>query len=236
MRSLLLLLLFFVMTFSNVSYSGEASNSSKYQVAEELYKDGKKEEAKALYFEAAKEGDAGAHFSLGYKYNLQKDKQIYHLRKAAESGHLEGLKGFLDKVFFRSDSFEHSNPTLAMAVYRKAKLVNPSIKFYDEKNSMMTISLCLEPKGLDVKQFLDKYNADIADSPWRWAKNISVNESDPELVLSLICLGGHVPNEKKSAVKSYYKFWKSEKSVKFNGCDYAASNYTLAICSRDERY
>ncbi len=155
---------------------------------------------------------------------------------AAESGHVKALKTFIDEVFFRSDSFQYSNPRLAMKVYRKAKTEYPSIKFYNEKRTIKAITQCLEIKSLDVGKFMVTYGADVTESPWRWARIISDKEINPELVLSLVCLGGHVPNEKISAVKSFYKHWKESKAVKFNGCNYAASNYTLAICSRKERY
>ena len=212
------------------------SSSKVFDAAEDLYKSRKYDEAKILYLEAAKAGHINSYFALGYRYSDNKNEKLYYLQKSAENGHSKGMYEFLDFVFFRSDSFIFSNPKLSMEVYQKGKSSNPSIKIYKEEEKIKTISKCLEANSIDVNSFIDKYNVDSNDSPWRWARIISLEKNNPELVFGLVCLGGSVPNEKKHAIRDYYDLWKKNISKEFHGCDYAASKWTLAMCSRKKIY
>lgn len=232
----IILITFSLLAYTLVVNADNMTTSQIFDEAERLYKNKEKIEAKTLYFQAAEAGNINAYFALGYLYSDDKNEKLHYLKKSAENGHTKGMEKFLDFVFFRADSFIFSNPKLAMEVYQKGKYSNPNIGIYKEEDKIKTISKCLEPKSIDVSSFIAKYSVDINDSPWRWARKISLEENNPELVFNLICLGGRVPNEKKYAIRDYYESWKRNESKEFNGCDYAASNWTLAMCSRKQVY
>ncbi len=211
-----------------ISYADDQS-STLLERADKLYNERKKEEAKPLYIEAAEKGNPAANFALAYKYSID-SKNNYKI--AALSGHDKGLKEYLDEVFFRAEKIEKADPDEALKVYMQAKKANPRVKIFDERKAVETLNKCVEVGALNLQEFIGKYGANAQDSGWKWANVVSKESTDSKLTLQLICRGGVVPSELQWAVRDYYKIWSSGNHSIFDGCSYAQSNYTMAVCSR----
>ncbi len=220
------LILVFIL-ISSTCYALDFS-SDLIEKADSLYNKGKEEDAKYIYIEAAEKGNPLANYALAYKYGIEAKKNY---RIAAISGHPDGVRYYLDEVFFRAGTIEDSDPEDALEVYYKAKKANPELKFYDDQKKVDVLRYCVEAGPFDMSSFLKKYGAKGQDSGWKWAKVVSTKSKDSQLTLQLICRGGEVPNEVKWAVEDYYKKWKDGSHSPFDGCDYAQARFTMSLCA-----
>lgn len=224
MRKVVLLFLL----ICRISYADDYSGSL-LEMADQLYNERKKDEAKSLYIEAAQKGNPAANFALAYKYSINSENNY---KIAALSGHEKGLKQYLDEVFFRAETIEKADPDGALKVYMEAKKANPKLKIFDERNAIDTLNKCVEAGTPNLSDFVAKYGANVQDSGWKWANVVSKESTDSKLTLQLICRGGVVPAELQWAVRDYYKIWSSGLHSIFDGCSYAQAKYTMAVCSR----
>lgn len=209
--------------------------------ADKTYESGDKETAKKLYLEAANLGSAEAHFALAYKYNLTDEENLHHYLEAARMGHSEALGYALDLLLFEAGSLKTANPQKALALYYEAKKANPHLKLYDEENKLKIMKMCVEPKGFDVENFMNKYGIEVDEDRygvWELAEEASrggrFGKPDPELVFNLVMRGGLVPAEFESAVEETYNNWKNGVVKPFNFCDYVTSGIGQALCASRE--
>lgn len=232
------LLSLFILIFFSLTFCFAKDETALLSKANKLYEAGKTIQAKNLYEQAAKKGDAQAHFALAYKYALTKEQTIYHFTQAAIKGHEKALAYALDYLLFRANSLELTNPKKALEVYNQAKKSNPSLKLYDEKNKLETLKLAAKSNDFDVKAFIKKYNIkDTNSSPyfiWELAEEASKNgrfgKANPKLVFDLVVRGGNVPAEYEEAVKDTYKNW--QKGIaKFNLCEFITSGMGMGYCA-----
>lgn len=152
------LLSLLILIFFSLNFCFAENETDLLSKADNLYKSGKTLQAKKLYEEAAKKGDAKAHFALAYKYVLTKEQSIYHFTQAAIKGHEKALAYALDDLLFRANSLELANPKKALEVYKQAKKSNPNIKLYDEKNKLETLKLAVKSSDFDAKAFIKRNN------------------------------------------------------------------------------
>lgn len=232
-----------------------AEKSNKYfKQAEIYYNEYKKSyeknkeleiKAKEYYLQAAKLGNADAHFALAYKFILPKKESIYHYAEAAKKGNADALDYALEELLFRADSLKAADPQRALALYYQVKKINPNLELYDEEAKLQTLKMCAEPKGFDSDKFMKKYEVKDEDDNfpfydvWELAEEASVGgrfgKPNPELVLNLVCRGSWVPAELESAVPWAYDNWKKGKIKKFNICSYVTSGAGMGYCaSQDE--
>lgn len=207
---------------------------AKYQ-----YKIGHKEKAKELFTEAAKQGSAEAHYLLGYEFALADKERTQHFVEAAKMGYQDALPYALEDLLFRAGDLWNANPRLALEVYKEAKQKNPSLKLYDEKNTVETLELCAQAPPFNVENFARKYAIKRPENSfyyvWELAEEASrggrFGKPDPELVFQLVIRGGVVPAEFELAVKDTYKNWKEKKAVAFDLCQYVGSGYGMGYCA-----
>ncbi|WP_375723285.1 lysozyme inhibitor LprI family protein [Arcobacter sp. KX21116] len=232
------LLILFILIFFSLNFCFAKDEIALVSKADKLYEIGKTTQAKKLYEQAAKQGDAQAHFALAYKYVLTKEQSIYHYTQAAIRGHEKALAYALDDLLFRANSLELANPKKALEVYNQAKKSNPKIKLYDEKNKLETMKLAIKSNDFDAKSFIEKYNIkDTNSSPyfiWELAQEASRNgrfgKANPKLVFDLVVRGGNVPAEYEEAVKATYKNWQNG-ITKFNLCEFITSGMGMGYCA-----
>lgn len=209
------------------------------ELAYELYDEGRKEEAKVLFLEAAKNGNAEAHFYLGYAYVLDEEERTFRYEQAALGGHEQALPRYLEAVFLRSESIEKTDPIKALEVYRKAKKLNPNLSFYNEESIVELLNYAAELPPRTKDSFYQQYNIEKSSHSyhvWELAEQASVKnevfgEPDPELIFWLIVHGGSVPAEKGAAIEDFYRHWKNGKVVRFDICDYVTSGSGMGYCS-----
>ncbi|ADG92841.1 protein of unknown function DUF1311 [Arcobacter nitrofigilis DSM 7299] len=235
------LLSLLILIFFSLNFCFAENETDLLSKADNLYKSGKTLQAKKLYEEAAKKGDAKAHFALAYKYVLTKEQSIYHFTQAAIKGHEKALAYALDDLLFRANSLELANPKKALEVYKQAKKSNPNIKLYDEKNKLETLKLAVKSSDFDAKAFIKKYNIKNTDSSpyfiWELAQEAAKNgrfgKANAKLVFDLVVRGGNVPAEYEEAVKATYKNW--QKGIaKFDLCNFITSGMGMRYCAKKE--
>lgn len=214
--------------------------SESLDLAYELYDEGRKEEAKVFFLEAAKNGNAEAHFYLGYAYVLDEEERTFRYEQAALGGHEQALPRYLEAVFLRSESIEKTDPARALDVYHKAKKLNPSLSFYNEESIVELLNYAAELPPRSKDNFYQQYKIEKSRHSyhvWELAEQASVKsevfgDPDPELIFWLIVHGGSVPAEKGAAIEDFYRHWKNEKVVQFDICDYVTSGSGMGYCSR----
>jgi hypothetical protein len=229
------LLTTFILIFFSLNFCFANEESALVSKANILYESGKEEQAKKLYEQAAKEGEAQAYFSLAYKYG---QNTTYNYEQAARKGHEEALAYALDELLFRANSLELANPKKALDVYYEAKKSNPNLKLYDEKNKVETLKLAAKSSDFDVKEFIKKYNIKDTNSSmyfiWELAQEASKNgrfgEANPKLVFDLVVRGGNVPAEYEEAVKATYENWQNG-IANFDLCEFITSGMGMGYCA-----
>ncbi|RXJ80542.1 lysozyme inhibitor LprI family protein [Arcobacter sp. F2176] len=235
------LLSLLILIFFSLNFCFAENETDLLSKADNLYKSGKTLQAKKLYEEAAKKGDAKAHFALAYKYVLTKEQSIYHFTQAAIKGHEKALAYALDDLLFRVNDLELANPKKALEVYKQAKKSNPNIKLYDEKNIVETLKLAVKSSDFDAKAFIKKYNIKNTNSSpyfiWELAQEAAKNgrfgKANAKLVFDLVVRGGNVPAEYEEAVKATYKNW--QKGIaKFDLCNFITSGMGMGYCAKKE--
>jgi len=231
--------LLIVFTMCNKDYQ---ATLEKANVA---YGSGKKDEAKLLYAQAAKNGSAEAHFILARKFDMPDDEEIHHYSEAAKLGHQKALEYILDVSFLEPHGLLKADPVKALEIYEAAKKKNPSIELYSEEDKVDVLKKCAEAAPLDAKEFVRKY--DISEdiglendiygmySIWELAEEASrggrFGEPDPLLTLQLIMRGSPRFVELKQAVNDFYDHWKNGVVKEFDICDYALSTPGMQYCS-----
>lgn len=226
--------------FVSLPLCAELNEEELLSKAYELYESGRKDQAKVLFLEAANNGNAEANFYLGYAYVIDENERTFRYEQAALKGHEQALSGYLDTVFFRSESIEKTEPVRALEVYRSAKKLNPNLSLYDEQSKLELLNYAVELPPRDKGSFYQRYNIEKDNGfyhVWELAELASVKsevfgEPDPELIFWLIVHGGTVPAEKGAAIEDFYRHWKNGKVVQFNICDYVTSGFGMGYCSR----
>ncbi|RXK00501.1 hypothetical protein CRU98_04910 [Arcobacter sp. CECT 8986] len=211
--------------------------------ANELFNIGKKEQAKVIYEKLAFDGDKDAHYALSYKYALPIQESIYHYEQAAIRGHEDALKHYLDDVLFRVNNLTLAKPVKAREIYKKAKMSNPNIHLYDEKEIIKILNITAKSNDFDVNKFIKRYNIDTTNSQytpyfvWKLAQEAATNgrfgKPNAKLVFDLVVRGGQVPAEYFEAVKATYKNLQNNK-VDFNLCDFITSGMGMSYCSKQK--
>ena len=234
-------------SFGKVSKENQANEYLKqaHNYYEEYKKDYKNKDleakAKKYYQEAAKTGNADAHFALAYQFVLSDEESVYHLTEAAKKGHEKALDYALEKLLFRANSLKVADPQRALDLYYQAKKANPNLKLYDEESTVRTMKMCAEPKGFDAEEFMKKYDVKDEDDNfpfydvWELAEEASIGgrfgEPNPELVLNLVCRGSWVPMELKGAAYRTYNNWKNGINEEFNICQHITSGAGMGYCA-----
>lgn len=232
------LLSLFILIFFSLTFCFAKNEISLLSKANKLYEAGKKIQAKKIYEDIAKQGEAQAHFALAYKYVLTKKQTIYHFTQAAIKGHEKALAYALDYLLFRANSLELADPKKALEIYKEAKKNNPNLKLYDEKDKLKTLKLAAKSNNFDAKAFIKKYKIkDTNSSPyyiWELAQEASKNgrfgKANPKLVFDLVVRGGNVPAEYEAAVKDTYNNWQNG-IAKFDLCKFITSGMGMGYCS-----
>lgn len=225
-----------------LAFSATSAELELVTKAQQLYEAGDKQQAQALFTQAAEQGCAEAHFRLAYQYVLSDEESVYHLQQAAENGHQEALKYYLDTVFFRAGSIRMSDPKSALETYYKAKQKNPSLSLYDEEEKVQVLTYAAEVPERDHDAFFKTYQVEDEDGDWPFydvwelaeqasKEGSQFGEPDPELVFWLITRGGDVPAEVSFAVSDYYKHWKNDQVMPFNLCHYVTSGSGAGYCA-----
>jgi TPR repeat protein len=208
--------------------------------AEETLSADKKELAKELYLKASERGSVKAHFNLAYRFVLTPTESVYHFSEAAKGGHRDALGYALNGLLFRANSLKIADPKRALALYYKAKKMNPSLHLYDEKNKLKIMRMCVEPGKFDAEAFSKKYdllpeNKATMYHVWRIAEEVSLGgrfgKPDPALILHLVCRGGWAPAELEIGVEETYKNWKSGEAKEFKICDHITSGGGMSFCA-----
>ncbi len=238
-----LIILSFTIVISEIPVTAASQfNTGKQALkkAENLYKEGKREEAKEYFQLAAKQGFAEAHYQLAYGYVLTKDEKIDHLVEAAKQGHEQALNLALDCLFFRANNL-FSDPQKALDLYYQAKRANPSIKLFEEEEVLDTLKMCAEAGTFDAEAFIQQYKIIIPSEDrgayyvWELAERASkggcFGDPDPKLVLQLVSRGGLVPAELVAAVKKTYANWKTNKKEEFKIDNFVTSGFGYAFIS-----
>ncbi|RXJ86509.1 lysozyme inhibitor LprI family protein [Arcobacter sp. CECT 8985] len=231
----------FILIFFSLTFCFAKNEISLLSKANKLYEAGKKIQAKKLYEDIAKQGEAEAHFALAYKYVLTKKQTIYHFTQAAIKGHEKALAYTLDYLLFRANSLELTDPKKALEIYKEAKKNNPNLKLYDEKNKVKTLKLAVKSSDFDAKAFIKKYKIkDTNSSPyfiWELAQEASKDgrfgKANPKLVFDLVVRGGNVPAEYEAAVKVTYNNWQNG-IAKFDLCNFITSGMGMGYCAKKE--
>jgi uncharacterized protein YecT (DUF1311 family) len=231
-----------------IAQSFASVNDNNYrqdlQHANELYDADDKESAKKYYEKAAEQGSAEADFMLSYRYILPEDQTIFHYARAARKGHEGALEGILEYIFFCPSSLEIANPQMALEIYNEAKSVNPSLKLYNEEETVEVLKMSAEPGEFRAKEFIEKYAIQLSKGSstcghsfdiWELAEEASIGgrfgKPDPKLILQLASRGGCVHQELISAVKETYKNWKAGVVKEFNICDHITSGCGGTFCA-----
>lgn len=206
-----------------------------------LFEEEKGEEAKVLWEQAAGAGSAEAHYRLAYCYILPQDESRDHLVAAAKQGHAEALDSALEDLLFRGTALSRTRPKKALALYREAKAVNPSLELYNETNKVAVMEMCAELPPFDVDAFLEKYGVQDEDGiwpsydVWELAEEASrggrFGKPDPGLVFQLVARGGSVPAELEYAVRDFHAAWKAGTNRVFTIDDYVTSGAGMGYCS-----
>jgi uncharacterized protein YecT (DUF1311 family) len=209
--------------------------------ANKEYQSGRKEAARGLYEKAAAAGDPEAHFLLTYYYNLKPGERKFHLTEAAKKGHEKALESALEELLFRAGSLKRADPQQALDLYHAARKANPKLRLYDEEKKLATMKMCAEPKGFDVRGFMEKYGLEADDDRvstyyvWELAEEASrggrFGKPDPGLVFNLVIRGGCVPAELESAVEETYGNWKKGTVKPFDLCEYVTSGMGQGYCA-----
>lgn len=238
-----LIILSFTIVISEIPVTAASQFNTGEQAlekAEDLYKEGKREEAKEYFQLAAKQGFAEAHYQLAYCYVLTKDEEIDHLVEAAKQGHEKALELALDRLFFRANNL-FSDPQKALDLYYQAKRANPSLKMYQEERVLETLKMSAESGAFDAEAFIQQHKILIPSSNddayyvWELAERASkggcFGDPDPKLVLQLVSRGGLVPAELMAAVKKTYANWKTNNKEEFKIDNFVTSGFGYAFVS-----
>lgn len=231
----LFILIFIPLTIFGQEYKDYLLKADKY------FEAGEKDKAKKMYLKAANLGSAEAHYAIAYKFIVTTKESIFHYSEAAKLGHGEALDDALDTLLFRANCLTNANPQKALELYKMAKKKNPSIKLFNEDNTVKIIKKCAEAGHFDGRKFIKKYNL-MKDENffsgyyiWELAEEASkggrFGKPDPKLIFQLIIRGGSVPAELSYAVLEYYDYWKKGIIKKFNLCNYVTSGSGLTYCS-----
>lgn len=231
-------LLFALVFFASQSWAA----GSPIEQAHQLYDAGKKDQALALYLEAAAKGDAEGHFHAAYHYTLPNDENTNHFVEAAKQGHAKALEYALDKLFFRANSLTKADPEKALAIYHQAKQKNPDLKIYDEEKKYETLEKCVEADPFDIKTFQEKLEKlkeqglvlDGHNKIMRLAELIAntnlFGKPDARLALQVVCRSGWAPAELEYAVGGLHQIWRTGGKPEFNLCEVVTSRSGLAFC------
>lgn len=203
--------------------------------ANAVYESGDRDAAKELYEDAAKAGNADAHFLLTYRYVLPLDKQLFHLAEASKQGHVAATDAILDALFFRPAKGT-ADPKRAWLIYHQALKANPKLttEMRYKNEYLEALEICSKLPAFDLWETLSGFGIteqDIKNGSfyfiWELAEEASVGgrfgAADPELTMQLIVQGGNVPFEVMRAVKGYAPFWQKNKAHPFNMGDYISS-------------
>jgi len=213
---------------------------SLVRMAHAFYDSGDEEKARKLYQQAAAMDNADGHFNLAYRFELDREKSVFHFSAAARKGHAEALDQCLDLLFFRAVNLSFADPQRAMEIYETAKMNNPTAEIFEEDRKVHTLKKCLEAGPFDKDRFLSQYRIKQSDleqpyDVWELAEEASrggrFGTPNPQLILQLISRGGFVPAELESAVDSAYQNWKANKVFEFNICDFISSGFGMGYCA-----
>lgn len=206
----------------------------KYLTAISLLKKNETEKAKIIFLELV-DTNKDAIWYLLRKYPTSDEEYINYIIKSIKLGDKHIIENELDELFYRASHLNTSNPVRAYKLFSTLKKLNMTSKVYREKETFSTLSKCYETADFDPVQFTKTYNINPSTGSWELAEDAANNNKfgnpDPKIILALVCRGGFVPRELDLAVEDAYKFWKENKILRFNTCDYAISSATRSYCS-----
>ena len=226
-KLLLLSLFIYTLNASNI-------NSNDLNVkANQEFKKGNKEAAKYLYEKSAKLGNAEANYQLTYRFVIEENESIERLKNAAKKGHSRALDAFLNTSKLKT------SPKEKLAIYRKAKKINPNMRLFGEEELIKTLEMASEAPEFNLENFLSKYDLTVDEYSmfpiWEMAEETSKNarfgKANPLLTFQLIILGGRSASSYESAIEWAYNNWKNSTHKVFNICEYGTSNYAFLYCA-----
>jgi hypothetical protein len=222
------------------------ADESFLKKADALYENGKRDEARRIYEQAAKRGVAEAHYQLSYRFVLARTNRLYHIVQAAKTGHEKALASAWDEFVFRAGTDLQGDPHKAWALYQDALQKNlglqGSVRGYD-KTFIEVVRKSAELPDIELREILIAKGVDLGEPNekncywvWELAEEASVGgrfgPPDPVLTMQLIVHGGFVPAEFVSAVEEYYPHYQKREPEPFRICDHVTSSYGSRYCLR----
>ena len=248
MKKVLYSLLLIILFLSSCNSQKKTDKNLSVEQAIKIYEAGYKDVAKDILLKLSKQGDFNADFELFYRYLNTPEDSYKYLKNAAENGHEQAMKYFLEETIYRAETFNNSRPKEALKVYKA--YLKKSGKENDEQSKKLLdfLTKCAEVPKLNAKKFCKKYNLLYEDKDikreayyiWQLAEEASKENSrfgkaDPELILQLIICGGFVPAETSSAIKDFYEYYKKGEVHEFKIDNYVTSGFGLNFCSMREQ-
>ena len=229
-----LLIIAFV-AFSFSAFASTETAEDLLQRAHAAYKKGERDTAKALYLDAAELGNAEANYAFAYQYGMLDEERLKYYRIAAQQGHEQALRQALNILFYRT---HYGSPKQAFDLWHEAMRNNPAITVEHP-----ALEQCIEAGTFNMQQFIEQHDLEKPDETkpyylWELAEDATNSNrfGAPSnlLALQLICHGGQVPFEMRTAVAEAFKHWKEDTKPYFDLCEHVTSRFGMRYCMRRE--